>query len=165
MSQKRKPPAYQEYAATMMATIEYRLLSLAERGLLYSMRLECWVNQRLPSDPEKLAKTLGFTREEILAGLPSILYFFEDREGFLTSPELENYRTELAERLERQSSGGKNGAAKTNEAKRNKHAPSPSGYSSATPSGSSRVLNKDKDRTDKTSQTQPVGNEDDDIPF
>lgn len=148
-----------------MATIEYRLLSLAERGLLYSMRLECWVNQQLPSDPEKLAKTLGFTREEILAALPSILYFFEDRGGLLTSPELENYRANLTERLKRQSSGGRNGAAKTNETKRNTATPIPTGYPSATPLGSSRVLNKDKDRLDKTSQTQSVGNEDDDIPF
>jgi len=41
MAPNRTAPAYQEYAASMMARFEYRTLTLAHRGLLYSMRLEC----------------------------------------------------------------------------------------------------------------------------
>ena len=48
MAQNREPPAFQEYAAAMMAKTDYRLMSLAGRGLLYTMRLECWVNLTCP---------------------------------------------------------------------------------------------------------------------
>jgi len=41
MTPNRTAPAYQEYAASMMARLEYRTLTLPQRGLLYSMRLEC----------------------------------------------------------------------------------------------------------------------------
>ena len=55
MAQHRDPPAYQEYAASMMARTEYRVLSLEGRGLLYTLRNECWVNGQLPADPATLA--------------------------------------------------------------------------------------------------------------
>ena len=50
MAQNRTPPAYQEYAASVIANGDYRVLSLAERGLLYTLKLECWVNHRVPKD-------------------------------------------------------------------------------------------------------------------
>ncbi len=56
MSQNRKAPAYQEYAATIMAQLSFRTMSLQDRGLLYTMRLECWVNMRLPNNHNDLAK-------------------------------------------------------------------------------------------------------------
>ena len=48
--QNRKPPAYQEYAATILAQLPFRAMNLQDRGLLFTMRLECWVNTRLPSN-------------------------------------------------------------------------------------------------------------------
>lgn len=111
MAQNRHPPAYQEYSAAMIANREFRLMSLAERGLLYSMRLECWENHTLPSQPAKLAKYLGFQEEEIKAALPAVLPFFKlDDEGFLYSPELEDYRKHLEDRLAKQAAGGKRSA-------------------------------------------------------
>lgn len=65
MSQNRPPPAYQEYAASMIADQRFRAMSLAERGLLYTMRIECWVNHSLPKTPEKLAKVLGLEIAEL----------------------------------------------------------------------------------------------------
>lgn len=62
MAQHRDPPAYQEYAASMMARTEYRVLSLEGRGLLYTLRNECWVNGQLPADPATLARVLGCIR-------------------------------------------------------------------------------------------------------
>ena len=39
MSQNRDAPAYQEYAANLLARREFRAMSLPERGLLYTLRL------------------------------------------------------------------------------------------------------------------------------
>ena len=40
MTTNRTAPAYQEYAASIIARFEYQTLTLPQRGLLYSMRLE-----------------------------------------------------------------------------------------------------------------------------
>lgn len=114
MSENRPPPAFQEFAASMMARTDYRLLSLAERGLLYSLRLECWVNRAMPADPAKLARVLGFDAAEVATALPSLAPFFDEADGLMTCPELEDYRAHLDERRARQSEGGKRGAERTN---------------------------------------------------
>lgn len=112
-SQARRPPAYQEYASDMLARFEYRTLTLSQRGLLYSMRLECWVNKFLPDSPDVLARILGFEPAEIAAELPYVMPFFECIDGRIVSPELEGYRAQLAEHKQRQSD-----AAKATNAKR-----------------------------------------------
>lgn len=114
MAPNRTAPAYQEYAASMMARMEYRTLTLAQRGLLYSMRLECWVNQFLPESPNVLARILGFDHAEIAAELPFVMSFFDVENGRITSPDLESYRQRVEGIRERQAQGGKAGAAKTN---------------------------------------------------
>jgi len=73
MAQNRPPPAFQEYAANMMARTDYRILTLAQRGLLMTLRLECWVNLRLPNDPATLARVLGYGSDEVRAALPAIM--------------------------------------------------------------------------------------------
>ena len=105
--QNRTPPAYQEYASDMLARIEYRTLTLPQRGLLYSMRMECWVNQYLPESPDVLARILGFGAAEIAAELPYVMPFFAVEDGRIFSPELEAYREHLDERRKRQSDGAK----------------------------------------------------------
>ncbi len=65
MTQNRNPPAYQEYAASMLASKEFRLMTLEQRGFLYTLKLECWENQQVPSDHEELAKYLGVQGDEI----------------------------------------------------------------------------------------------------
>ncbi len=91
-TQNRKPPAFQEYAADMLARREYRAMGLAQRGLLYSLRLECWVNRTAPADPALLAKVLGYSAEEIRAVLPAVLAFFTVAGEEIFSPELDDYR-------------------------------------------------------------------------
>ncbi|MCC6922435.1 MAG: hypothetical protein IT525_05150 [Nitrosomonas sp.] len=119
MAQNRKPPAYQEYAATILAEISFRTMSLQSRGLFYTMRLECWVNQRLPSDQDDLAKILGFSTDQVSASLPAVMSFFAIDGEFIICPELEDYREHLAQRKLKQSQGGKTGSSITN-SKRNK---------------------------------------------
>ncbi len=109
--QNRPAPAYQEYAAGMMASTSYRLLSLSERGLLYTMRLECWVNHGLPENPAALAKILGFDAADVAAALPSVMPFFRNEGGLITSPELDDYRRHLEATRLKQSEGGKQSAA------------------------------------------------------
>lgn len=114
MSQNRDAPAYQEYAATILAQLPFRTMTLQDRGLLYTMRLECWVNVRLPPNPDDLAKVLGQQIDEVAESLAAVMPFFEIVDGFIISSELENYRAHLAERRRKQSHGGKRGSAITN---------------------------------------------------
>lgn len=118
MSQNREPPAYQEYASSMLAKFEFRTMSLAQRGLLYTMRLECWVNGFLPSDEQQLAQVLGVALPEVTSALPALKTFFTFNGESITCPELDNYKQHLAERRKKQSAGGKKGSRITN--KRNK---------------------------------------------
>jgi len=114
MAQRRDPPAYQEYAASMMARTEYRLASLEARGLLWTIRNECWVNGCVPADPVKLAKVLGVTEDEIRRALPQVSTFIKTENGVIRCPDLDDYRNHLDDRRQRQSEGGRIGAARTN---------------------------------------------------
>ncbi len=117
MAQHREAPAFQEYAASMMARTAHRVLSLEARGLLYTMRLECWVNGGLPSDPPTLARVLGFPTEQVERALPELGAFFSIEAGEFRCPELDDYRAHLDERKAKQSAGGRAGAAVTNAAR------------------------------------------------
>ncbi len=115
MTQNRKPPAFQEYAATILSSKAFRVMNLSQRGLLFTMRLECWVNQALPSLSNELAKYLGVGHQELTEALSGeVISFFKDSGSLYTCPELEDYRQHLKEQREKQSAGGKKGAAKTN---------------------------------------------------
>jgi hypothetical protein len=113
----RKAPAYQEYAADVLANAQFRLMTLSERGLLDTIRRECWVNGLVPGQPTSMAKYLGFTEMEIAKNLtPSVLSFFEVAEDeSLRCPELDLYREMLNNRHRALSVGGGNGGRKTQE--------------------------------------------------
>jgi hypothetical protein len=120
MAQNRKPPCYLEYAATMLANRRFRYMTLAERGLLYTLRLECWENKETPANTHDLAKYLGIEATEINNVLTdNVKSFFNESNSLFNCPELEDYRKHLAEIRLKQSKGGKQGAAITN-AKNNK---------------------------------------------
>lgn len=112
VGQNRDAPAYQEYAASVMSRFEFRSLILEARGLLYTLRLECWVNQRLPSDPDILAKSLGLPTQKVKDLLPLLIgTFFQVTDGAIQCPELEDYRKTIQDRRNRQSEGGKKARA------------------------------------------------------
>ena len=117
MAQNRPAPCYQEYSAWMLANINFRQMPLAARGLLYTLRLECWENHRLPSDSKKLANVLRFDEEEISSAMHWLDAFLKTNDGWLTSPDLEDYRKHLVDQKTAQSLGGKKGAAITNAGK------------------------------------------------
>jgi hypothetical protein len=110
----RAAPAYQEYAADMLSTRAYRLMTLAERGLFDTMRRECWVNGSVPRHPEELAKIVNAPPPEVTTCLTErVLSFFECVESSLTCPELDKYRQSLDLRRNRQSEGGRNGGLRS----------------------------------------------------
>jgi len=112
----REIPAYQEYASDLISKKYYRLMSLPERGLFYTIRLECWVNRSVPSDPLELAKYLGFHEEDIMKNLTSnLLHFFNVEDQTMTCPELDMYRERAISSREKKSEGGKKGGLNTQE--------------------------------------------------
>jgi hypothetical protein len=158
---KRPPPAYQEYAATMLADRGFRSMSAAERGVLFTMRLECWVNGSVPADPTSLARVLGIEVAEVKRALtPRVLRHFDeamhDEERVLVCPQLDDYRRQLEERQSRMSAGGRRGAVHTNQARRDRpKAGHPDDYPDALPDGPpdgppDGVLSIDKTSTAKT---------------
>ena len=160
MSQNRDAPAYQEYAATILAQLPFRTMTLQDRGLLYTMKLECWVNVRLPHNHSDLAKVLGLPVAEVAASLAAVMPFFEIVDGFIISPELENYRAHLADRKSKQSHGGKRGSAITN-GKRNRPAKAVDAGVASMPSSNSQAPRRGRGEssvqssTAKPSQNQP----------
>lgn len=138
MSQNREAPAYQEYAANILAQLPFRVMTLKERGLFYTMRLECWVNRRLPNDHGDLAKILGVPVADIAASLPAVMPFFMVVDGYITSPEHDAYRAHLEDRREKQSRGGKRGSTITN-GKRYGPAKAADSGGASTPSSNSQV--------------------------
>ena len=169
MTQNRKPPAYQEYAATILADRNFRLMALAERGLFFSMRLECWQNSEVPANENELAKYLGYEFSDIQQALTArVKSFFTANDSSFKCPELDDYRKHLEQQKARQSEGGKRGAAIVN-SKSNKPTKQASASNSAMSSSNSQVprrgesgssvkLSSEKLSSEKQSQTQPLEN-------
>ena len=148
----REAPAYQEFAASTLADYNFRSLPLLERGAYYTIKLECWVNKRVPSNPQVLSKFLGLPQDKVASVLCALSPFFEIIDGWLYCPELVKYQDYLDARRKAQSEGGKRGAAKTNA----KHIP---------PSGTPRVPRSSLDKHSKaqssTTQSKSVINKED----
>ena len=140
MKNLRPPPAYQEYAASMLSNYAFRLMTLEERGLLYTLRLECWANSRIRAGIENLAITLNFQDHQVERALLAVMHFFEETDGFLQSPELDKYRLELELRRLRQSLGGKKGAATSNSQKTGRRSGSEGLKIHELPAGKLRVI-------------------------
>lgn len=112
----RRPPAFQFYPSNVMSSIQYRTMSLAERGLMMSMQCECWVNDSVPSDVTLLAKILGYKEEDVNAALTNnVMQFFYKDNDKIICPELEAYRQRLDEARKKQIEGGKEGQRRKKE--------------------------------------------------
>ncbi len=169
MAQNRKPPAYVEYAATMLASRNFRLMNIAERGLLYTIRLECWENKQVPASADELAKYIGCDASHVKPAFTDrVKAFLHEKDDSLTCPELEDYRQHLDDRRLKQIAGGKDGAARTNAKKKasreaNLLIETDSGNSQVTRRGSVESLVKSS--TFKPSQIHPLEKENINDPF
>jgi uncharacterized protein YdaU (DUF1376 family) len=107
----RKPPAFQCYASNLLADKNFRKMSISEKGLFFTMYLESWANEKLPSNLQELSKYLGYDYELVKQNLSSyVTSFFEVQNGEYICPELEDYREKLVKQRIKQSDGGKEGA-------------------------------------------------------
>lgn len=115
----RSAPAFQEYASDLLAKREFRMMTLAERGLLMTMRLECWVNKSIPSDQSELALILGVSEVEMNFQLThKVMSFFNHVGSNLICPELEAYRQNQEAKKAALSKGGRNGGIATQDKNR-----------------------------------------------
>ena len=95
MSQNRPAPAYLEYAAATLTDMRFRMMTPAQRGLCWTMKLELWVNHTLPSNPDSLGRILGLDPAEVRSELPAVMPHFDIKDGWIISPELEDYRAHV----------------------------------------------------------------------
>ena len=110
MTKLRPPPAYQEYASDTLTNKQFRLLSLPERGLRDTMRMECWANGTIPCSAKELALFLNLNPADVQRNLTTgVLSYFEEHDGNLSCPELEEQRERLMAQRAAQTSGGKKG--------------------------------------------------------
>lgn len=121
-TQNRPPPSFQEYAASMLANNDFRMMSLASRGLLYTLRLEYWLGNPLPADPLQLGKILGFDSSQVALALQELGGLVMLKDGKVNIAELDDYRRYLDERRKKQSAGGKVGAEIAKKNKSSRHA-------------------------------------------
>ena len=107
---RRPPPAFQMYSADRLADRQFKLMTLAERGLLHTLELEMWVNGTVPGDTAAMARVLGLDAAEVQAALSGrVLAHFTRSGDNLTSPDLEAYREKLEDHHRRKSEAGKKG--------------------------------------------------------
>jgi len=94
-------------------------MTLTEKGLSHQLRLECWANGSIPRDCRDLAKVLGINEGDLTQNLTeNVLFEFQEREGELFCPELEQQRENLRIRRERQKQGGAEGGKNTQKKRR-----------------------------------------------
>lgn len=104
-------PYFPLYAASFIASKEFRLMTIEERGLWITIQMECWVNGSVPSDLKELGQYLGVNPEVIERSFTQKqLSFLERINHELKSPELEEYKNDFMERREKQRLGGIKGA-------------------------------------------------------
>jgi uncharacterized protein YdaU (DUF1376 family) len=131
----RNPPAFQLYASDLLASEEFKVASLEERGLALTMMMQCWVSDSVPGNPPDLAKVLGVEVAEIARTLtPRVLAFFEEHNSRLIRHELAEQKADMLKRRQEQSAAGKKGANHRWKTKKKKMA-YPMGSLSETPLG------------------------------
>ena len=104
-------PFFPLYAANIIASKAYRLMTLEQRGLWITILTECWVNDGIPESPEEMAKYLGFSEETIIKAKFNLSSFSLKIEGGqIFSTELNEYKIGYMESRRLKSLGGKKGA-------------------------------------------------------
>ncbi len=115
--QSRRPPAFQCYASDYIAQEEYALASLDERGLLFTLLNQCWVNDSVPADMAKLSKLLGISASELQSAYGNLIKknLSGDPEASdrLSVPELLRQMSDMRARSAKWSESGRKGGKAT----------------------------------------------------
>jgi hypothetical protein len=119
MSSIAKMPAYMEYPADILNNETFIQLNMAQRGLLWTLRMYCWKNGDIPASYEGISKLVGISKAEAAKLFDESLdTFFEStfldtddgprHTGRMFNKALEEYRTlKIAEREQRSKNGKK----------------------------------------------------------
>jgi len=104
-------PYFPLYAANIIASKAYRLMTLEQRGLWITILTECWVNDGVPESQDEMAKYLGFSEASITKAKFDLSSFSLKTEGSeIISTELKEYKIGYMESRRLKSLGGKKGA-------------------------------------------------------
>jgi hypothetical protein len=99
------------YASNIISDKRYRVMTAIEKAVWISIMLECWSNGSVPADPSAMSKWLGLSLEEVKNGLTErVLSFFQEVDGELISPALEEHWQKHLKTNKGKSDGGKKGA-------------------------------------------------------
>ncbi len=105
-------PWFRMFAANYLADRNFRTISLEERGLIFSMLLECWASIDIPKGPNELSQILGVPVDQVKRALTSkALSFFEEHGGSYHSRFLDDQRNKFLKERKAQKEGGHKGAA------------------------------------------------------
>ena len=134
-------PYYQNYSANWNSNRQFKLMTLEERGLLWTLYNEYWINDFLPNNSFEMARYFGYNEQFIKVALTErVLSFFNKVGDELRCPELDGYRQNVSITREAQSEGGKKGAA----IKREKAQGIPKGIPKGRPEGSLSQINSNQ---------------------
>ncbi len=134
-------PYYQNYSANWNSNRQFKLMSLEERGLLWTLYNEYWINDFLPSNSLEMARYFAYNEQVIKVALTDrVLSFFHKVGDELRCPELDGYRQNVSITREAQSEGGKKGAA----IKKHKAQGRPKGDLEGKPEGSLYQINSNQ---------------------
>ncbi|MBT8536882.1 hypothetical protein G6715_03700 [Polynucleobacter paneuropaeus] len=116
-------PFFPLYAANVLASKPFKMMTTEERGLWITIQMECWVNGSVPSDLKDLAKYLGVGHDEVQRSFSQKQFSFLQNVGNeLKSPELEEQRKKYMDGREQQRLGGIEGAKRKAEKERQRQA-------------------------------------------
>ncbi|MGD1047606.1 MAG: hypothetical protein ABR899_02495 [Candidatus Krumholzibacteriaceae bacterium] len=80
-----------------LASEDFLLLSLEQKGLLFHAMLICWANGSIPAAPAELGRLLGAPPEQIAELLPSLTRYFSTKGDRLVCPFLDAERHRVRE--------------------------------------------------------------------
>ena len=144
-------PYFPFYAANIMSSRSFRLMSLKERGLLITIMMDYWINGSVPSDFADMAKILGMTIDDVKFSYTNRqLTFFHVEEGQLISKELEGYRQNYLDMREKQRLGGLKGAKN----KKDKNVRLPKGQPQGEPEGSLSQINSNSFKSNQLTKKE-----------
>lgn len=121
MSSLPKMPAYQEYPADILNNEIFMQLSMAQRGLLWTLRMYCWKNETIPAGYENLGRLTGISEKEASKLFDEkVSSFFQlthdeksnNAEVRMINTDLEAYRREKIIARKKRAESGKLGADK-----------------------------------------------------
>lgn len=127
-------PWFRMFAAHYISDRDFRTSGLEERGLIFSMLLECWISTDVPNNYAELAQILGVPSDQVKRALTSrVTTFFKIRDNSFYSEFLDDQRNKFLAGRELQREGGRKGAANK---RRNQSEGIPKGEPNGEPEGS-----------------------------